>query len=70
MTLLPRVFGAIAGALASWLELLLADWLGITVSAEEHQWLVGIIVLGILTAYQLTHRYVSSRLNPKDLAAK
>jgi hypothetical protein len=68
MTLLPRLLGSLASGIALWIELLLTEWFNFNVSAEEHQWLVGIIATGALAAYSLVHRAVSKQVNPADTA--
>ncbi len=69
-TLLPRLVGALASGLVAWLCLVLERRLGVTVSPEERDALIGGVVTLALTGYSLIHREMSKRVNPHDHAAE
>lgn len=55
MGLMGRIIGAMAAGLATWLELVLAKHLGVTVSPEEHAQVVGFLVAVLFATYGMIH---------------
>lgn len=53
--LIARIVASVATLIATWVELLLAEHLGITVSPDEHAWLVATIVGSIFATYGAVH---------------
>jgi hypothetical protein len=70
MTLLPRILAALASGLVAKLALWLDGSLGLTMTKDERDWLIGALVTVLLTAYGVLHRKVSARVNPDDKAAR